>query len=500
MSIPELLGASGQPRQMIRPIVHRLAEGHHNVTVLSVNVDRNAPKNVSYIHLENSYNTLYGNETAKNDILKRSNEAAVEATISFYRFGLLGCEGAVTSDGLKHLLQYPPEFRFDLIIYDFTCGPCLLGLLEKFHRAPLVSITGFGVPQFTERLVGGHKAASYVPHFTQLTDAPMPFGQRFVNVYVHLFDALYRRLVFLPKLTAIAQRGFDFPLPDLAELEKRTLIMLTNSNPALDPPEALPPNVIPVGGLQIVDPKPLPDELDAFIASAPKGAVLFAMGTNFKSKMFTPERQLMFLDAFAALPEYHILWKFDDDRLPGRASSNVLVRPWLPQNDILAQPRLRAFITHCGLMSTQEATYHAVPTVGIPIYVDQHLNLHRSIQAGAAVKLDLASLTSAKIVAALREVLENDSYQQAVSKRSLLFRDQPEKPLDRAIWWIEWALRHPHEDRLRSDTIEMHAFAANGYDVAFCSFLLFLAIFVAARKTLSKLRCGASTRSKSKVA
>ncbi|XP_049297583.1 UDP-glycosyltransferase UGT5-like [Anopheles funestus] len=484
----------------IRPIVNRLGEEGHNVTVLSVNVDTSAPKNVTYIHLENSYNTLYGNGTlARNDILKRSNESPLAATMSFYRFGLLGCEGAISSKGLQQLLQYPSNFRFDLLIYDFTCGPCLLGLLEKFHYPPLVSVTGFGVPQFTERLVGGHKDTSYIPHFTQLTDNPIPFTQRFTNTLVHLFDALYRRFVFLPQLTRTAQQAFDFPLPDLTELEQRTLVMLTNANPALDPPESMPPNVIPVGGLQIIDPNPLPPELHAFITNAPKGAVLFAMGTNFKSKMFTTERQAMFLEAFALFPEYHILWKFDDDQLPSQASSNVMVRPWLPQNDILAHPNVKAFISHCGLMSTQEATYHAVPMVGIPIYVDQHLNLHRTIQAGAGVRLDLVSLSTAGIVAALKEVLENESYQLAIDKRSALFRDQPEKPLKRAIWWIEWALRHPQEDRLRSSTVKMGKLAAYGYDVAGSVLLLVGGLLAATWKTFSHMCHQPSTKRKEKL-
>ncbi|XP_050072881.1 UDP-glycosyltransferase UGT5-like [Anopheles maculipalpis] len=484
----------------IQPIVNRLAQVGHNVTVLSVNVDTRAPKNVTYIHLENSYNTLYGNGThARNDILKRSNESPMAATMSFYQFGLLGCEGATTSKGLQQLLLYPSDFRFDLIIYDFTCGPCLLGLLHKFHYPPLVSVTGFGVPQFTERLIGGHKASCFVPHFTQLTDNPMPFVQRFSNTLIHLFDALYRQFVFLPQLTQIAQQAFDFTLPDLTGLERRTLIMLTNANPALDPPESMPPNVIPVGGLQIVDPNPLPPELQTFISNAPKGAVLFAMGTNFKSKMFTSERQAMFLEAFALFPDYHILWKFDDDQLPCPASPNVLIRPWLPQNDILAQPRVKAFITHCGLMSTQEATYHAVPMIGIPIYVDQHLNLHRTVQAGGGVKLDLASLTTASIVAALKEILDNDSYQQAIDKRSALFRDQPEKPLERAIWWIEWALRHPKEDRLRSSSVEMSVFVANGYDVAGCILLLTLGSLLVTCKMLSHVCRIPSTKRKEKL-
>uniref|UniRef100_A0A182WKX5 UDP-glycosyltransferases domain-containing protein n=1 Tax=Anopheles minimus TaxID=112268 RepID=A0A182WKX5_9DIPT len=484
----------------IRPIVDRLAEVGHNITALSVNVDARAPKNVTYIHLENSYNTLYGNGTlARNDILKRSNESPVAATMSFYRFGLLGCEGAISSKGLQRLLQYPPDFRFDLIVYDFTCGPCLLGLLHKFHYPPLVSVTGFVMPQFTERLVGGHKDTSYIPHFTQLTDDPMPFTQRLTNSLIHLFDALYRQYVFLPHMTRIAQQAFDFPLPDLTALEQKTLIMLTNSNPALDPPESMPPNVIPVGGLQIIDPQPLPPELDAFISNAPKGSVLFAMGTNFKSKMFTPARQAMFLEAFALFPDYHILWKFDDDQLPRQASANVMVRPWLPQNDILAHPHLKAFITHCGLMSTQEATYHAVPMIGIPIYVDQHLNLHRTVQAGGGVRLDLATLTTEGIVAALSKVLENDSYQLAIDKRSALFRDQPEKPLDRAIWWIEWALRHPREDRLRSRTVEMSKFVANGYDVAGFLCLLVGGLLILLLKMFSQMCHHPSTKQKEKV-
>ncbi|XP_035787469.1 UDP-glucuronosyltransferase 2B1-like [Anopheles albimanus] len=470
----------------IRPIVNRLAERHHNVTVLSVNVDPVPPINVTYIHLENSYSILYGNGTAaRNDILKRSNEMATDATRSFYRFGLLGCEGAVTSKGFQQLLHYPNDFRFDLIIYDFTCGPCALGFLHKFNYPPLVSVTGFGVPQFTDQLVGGRKEPSVVPHFTQLTDHPMPFTERLLNSAIHTFDALYRRFVFLPQLTDIAQQGFNFPLPALSDLERRTLVMLTNSNPALDPPESLPPNVIPVGGLQIVSPAPLPDKLLSFINSAPKGAILFAMGTNFRSKMFTTERQLMFLEAFAALPEYHILWKFDDERLPGQASANVLVQPWLPQNDILAHPQIRAFISHCGLMSTQEATYHGVPIVGLPIYVDQHLNLHRTVQVRAGVKLDLATLSTIKIINALKTVLEDDAYRKAMSHRSTLFRDQPEPPLDRAIWWIEWALRHPTESRLRSTTLDMSVLAANGNDVLLSLALFLLALAALVRKVFS---------------
>lgn len=53
---------------------------------------------------------------------------------------------------------------------------------------------------------------------------------------------------------------FNFKdFPSLAELEKKTAIMLVNSDNAIDFPEPLQPNMVQVGGLQIAEPKMLPE-------------------------------------------------------------------------------------------------------------------------------------------------------------------------------------------------------------------------------------------------
>lgn len=63
----------------------------------------------------------------------------------------------------------------------------------------------------------------------------------------------------LPRMEANARKRFTFDFPSLDELSKKTAVMLINTDSAIDFPEPLEPNMIPVGGLQIAPIKALPD-------------------------------------------------------------------------------------------------------------------------------------------------------------------------------------------------------------------------------------------------
>lgn len=174
-------------------------------------------------------------------------------------------------------------------------------------------------------------------------------------------------------MDTLVGKKFGGNIPSTAELEKRAALALVSINPAIDIPMPLPPNVIPVAGLHIQSPKPLPSDIEQFINAAQKGVVLFSLGTNVRSDMMDPVKQKLLLDAFAQLPDYHFLWKFESEL---ETPKNVLTRKWLPQTDILAHPRTRAFFTHSGLLSTQEAIWYSVPMIGMPFIYDQHMVRH----------------------------------------------------------------------------------------------------------------------------
>lgn len=66
---------------------------------------------------------------------------------------------------------------------------------------------------------------------------------------------------------------------------------------------------------------------------------------------------------------------------------------------------IKLFISHGGLLSTQEAAFHAVPVVGLPIYVDQDVNMLLAEKSGAAIRLEILELTEEKFEAAINKIL-----------------------------------------------------------------------------------------------
>ena len=101
-----------------------------------------------------------------------------------------------------------------------------------------------------------------------------------------------------------------------------------------------------------------------------------------------------------------VLMKFDKDSYEN-LPSNIKISKWLPQQDILAHPKTRLFVTHGGLFSTQEANYFGVPLVGMPLFTDQLGNMKTAAVEGWAVLQDWNNLTETNFKLSINKALND---------------------------------------------------------------------------------------------
>nr|XP_053653820.1 UDP-glycosyltransferase UGT5-like [Cherax quadricarinatus] len=120
-----------------------------------------------------------------------------------------------------------------------------------------------------------------------------------------------------------------------------------------------------------------------------------------------------------------------------------------------AHNNVKVFITHGGLLSMQEAIYHATPLLALPIYGDQPKNSMFIKNSGLGDFLIWEELTVDMIVGALTKILIDPKYKENVLRMSLSMRDQPISPTELAVFWTEYVIRHRGAPQLRSPAAQL---------------------------------------------
>lgn len=92
-------------------------------------------------------------------------------------------------------------------------------------------------------------------------------------------------------------------------------------------------------------------------------------------------------------------------------------------------------------------------------------NILKTKLKGMAEEIDFHTITRDVLRNKLQKFLKNPKYTENAKKISAQFRDQKEPPLDRAIWWIEWVLRNPNADYVKSPVLRLGYIVGNSIDV-----------------------------------
>ena len=159
-----------------------------------------------------------------------------------------------------------------------------------------------------------------------------------------------------------------------------------------------------------------------------------------------------------------VIWRHTG-KIPSSLGNNTLIVDWMPQKDLLGHSQTKVFVAHGGTNGVQEATYHGVPVLGIPLFFDQFDNLLRLQERGAGKIIRLADVNVHTFEQGLKEVLHQDSYSHNMQRLSVLHRDQPIPPMDHAIFWVEYVMRHKGAAHLRTQAYKMPWYSYYSIDV-----------------------------------
>lgn len=234
--------------------------------------------------------------------------------------------------------------------------------------------------------------------------------------------------------------------------------------------------------------KPLSKELLNFIESAEHGVIYFSLGGNLKPSKMKKDKKDAIISVLESLKQ-KIIWKYDDDSLKLNPNKFIIGK-WFPQNEILSHPNVKLFITHGGLLSCTESIMKETPIVGIGIFGDQMMNSMRAQINGWGVSVNFKDLSKESLSLAINEVLNNPKYAKNVRTIAKRLKDQPQTPMETAMFWIEYVLRHDGADFIKTSARHLNLIEYHNLDVFFILFTIASAIILSSILIVKKtMKC-----------
>ncbi|XP_053186364.1 UDP-glucuronosyltransferase 1A1-like [Scomber japonicus] len=354
------------------------------------------------------------------------------------------------------LISHLAQQGYDAVLTDPTVPTG--SLIARKLGLPTVNLLR-GIPCFLEMASAGCPSPpSYVPRFFTLYTDRMSFKQRVFNTLVAALEPLMCRMLYW-HFDHIAYQFLGEEV-GIAEVLSHSDIWLLRIDFTLELPRPLMPNVVLVGGINCNVRNPLPEDLDSWV-SGEHGFVVFTLGSMVSD--LPEETTSVFLEAFRQIPQ-KVIWRYTG-LVPDNVPENVKMMKWVPQNDLLAHPGARAFITHAGSHGLFEGLCHAVPMVMMPLSGDQPDNAQRLASRGVGVVLDIFSITTETLLWGLNKVISDISYKENAQKLSALHKDRPVDPLDLSVYWTEFVMQHKGAKHLRPALHDLNWFQYFSLDV-----------------------------------
>eukprot|EP00102_Acyrthosiphon_pisum_P002681 XP_001944335.2 PREDICTED: UDP-glucuronosyltransferase 2C1 [Acyrthosiphon pisum] len=342
--------------------------------------------------------------------------------------------------------------KYDLFITELLASSCD-AYVSYYLQIPQIVIVSSHVHTWYHHTFGSHMNPAHVSTYHAPFAVPKNFIERMVNTY----DYLYSHMVFKwvdRESTVIGRKYFGSDAPDADTLMKNTSLVFINGHHTVDLAKPLLPNFVNIGGIHLVQPKPLPKDIEQYINDSPNGVIFFTLGSVIRLETAPAYLQKAFVGALAEIPQ-RVLWKYDVPDI-GDLPQNVKIGKWFPQRDILEHKNVKLFISHGGMSGIYEAIDSGIPVLGIPLFFDQSHNIANIAHWGAGIMLDHKTLTKDIFLNAIKEMITNyDKYKFKAMELSRRFKDRPNTPKEEVIYWTEYVIKHKGAHHLKTAALKL---------------------------------------------
>ncbi|XP_076239973.1 UDP-glycosyltransferase UGT5 [Calliopsis andreniformis] len=460
---------------VFKPLLEELARRGHDVTVIShfprteKAIAKEPLPNYKDVSLVDEKLNVFIN-VVDLKIIDHSYVRLFKELYLLHRMASIACRHAFNHTGVRQLVESGQ--KFDVVLTESFNTNCFMAIIAKFN-APFIQMSSHQLMSWAvDQLAISHES-SYIPALLTRVPRPMNFWQRLNNAISAWITSTIYNTLFHWHDQSVANEFLGPDTPNVREVSKNVSLLLVNTHYALHGAQLFPRNVIEVGGLHIPPkPNPLPKDIAKFLDEAHEGVLYFNLGSMVKASTMPQEKLTILLKVLDSLPR-KIIWKWETDDVPLK-SSNVMIKKWLPQYDIMNHPNVKVFFGHGGLLGVSEGAYCGVPMLLMPLYGDQYQNAIAAQARGAALLLSFTEFTEQSLRHALDELFNNTMYAENARKLSKAYRDRPATSLETAVWWTEYVARGESLPYLKSEATNMSWCERNLIDVA--AFLLAIAV------------------------
>ncbi|CAH0686208.1 unnamed protein product [Spodoptera exigua] len=460
---------------VFRVYLRELAKRGHNVTVISHFPEQDPPANYHDISLAGSTKPIEDEGPFQTSYL-------ILLAVSWFlaHSGVQNCDTMLANDRVQSLIKEKP--KFDVIVVEQFNSDCALGVAHKFD-APVVGIMSHILMPYHYQRLGIPYNPAYVPfHFLEGGTKPTLYQRVERTIFDFYFRTLYKYYTQRSNQNSLAKYFDD--IPPLDDLARDMKFLLLYHNFVLTGSRLFPSNVIEVGGFHVIDAKPLTGDLKKFVDEAEHGVIYISFGSVVKATTMPADKVQDVLNVMKQLPQ-RFIWKWEDKTL--LVDKNKLyTKNWLPQVDILAHPKTLAFLSHAGNGGTTEAIHYGVPMVAMPIVGDQPANAAAVEESGLGVTLQVRDLNQENLLNAFKKVLD-PKFRERVKEVSKAWHDRPISPMDTAVYWTEFAAKHPNFT-FRTAAADVPFYQYINLDVAAVLITIFILNIVALRIVINKCR------------